>query len=134
MPDPVLAPVRPEFRALATAIVPDAATLSPAEWDELETIVERALESRPPGHRQRIVRLVRLLGAAPLLRHGRRFPALDAEARARFLERIERAPLLSLRAGFRELRTLVFLGYYGLAAAAARLGYRADPRGWEARR
>jgi hypothetical protein len=32
------------------------------------------------------------------------------------------------------LRTLFLLGYYSRPAAAREIGYRADPRGWDARR
>lgn len=133
MPDPVLAPVRREFRALAVAIVPAAATIGDAEWVELEAIVERALAARPAKMRRQLALFVRLLTVAPLLRHGRRFPALPPAAQARFLGAVERAPLLLLRRGFWGLRTLVYMGYYGRPSAAAVVGYRADPRGWDAR-
>lgn len=133
MSDPVIAPVRREFRALAVAIVPAAATLDAAGWDELESIVERALATRPAKMRRQLALFVRLLTVAPLLRHGRRFPALAPAVQARFLGAVERAPLLLLRRGFWGLRTLVYMGYYGRPAAAALVGYRADPRGWGAR-
>lgn len=133
MPDPVLAPVRREFRALAAAIVPAATALDDAGWAELEAIVERALAARPAKLRRQLALFVRLLTVAPLLRHGRRFPALDPASQARFLGAMERAPLLLLRRGFWGLRTLVFMGYYGRPAAAATIGYRADARGWDAR-
>jgi hypothetical protein len=131
MSDRVLAPVRNEFRALAVAIVPAAATLADAEWEELEAIVERALASRPAKMRRQLALFVRLLTAAPLLRHGRRFASLDSESQARFLAAVERSPLLLLRRGFWGLRTLVYMGYYGRPAAAAAIGYRAHVRGWE---
>jgi hypothetical protein len=127
----VLAPVRHEFRALAAAIVPAAATLDDAGWGEVEAIVERALAARPAKMRRQLLLFVRLLTVAPLLRHGRRFPALDPAAQARFLGAVERSPLLLLRRGFWGLRTLVFMGYYGRPAAAAAVGYRAHARGWE---
>ena len=133
MPDLVLAPVRGPFRALAAAIVPAAASLSAAEWDELEAIVERALASRPAKMRRQLALFVRLLNVAPLLRHGRPFGALSPDAQARFLGAVERSPLLLLRRGFWGLRTLVFMGYYGRPACASLVGYRAHPRGWEAR-
>ncbi len=133
MPDLVLAPVRREFRALAAAIVPAAAGLDDGGWSEVEAIIERALASRPAKLRRQLALFVRLLTVAPLLRHGRRFPALDAATQTRFLGGVERAPLLLLRRGFWGLRTLVYMGYYGRPAAAALVGYRADARGWDAR-
>ena len=42
--------------------------------------------------------------------------------------------MLAVRRGFWGLRTLVFMGYYARPEAAAAIGYRADVRGWEARR
>lgn len=134
MPDLVLAPIRRQFRSLAAVIVPAAAALDDAGWREVEAIVERALASRPAKLRRQIALFVRLLTVAPLLRHGRRFPSLDSAAQARFLGAVERAPLLLLRRGFWGLRTLVYMGYYGRPAAAALVGYRADARGWDARR
>ena len=134
MPDAILAPVRREFRALAAAIVPSAATLDDAAWRDVEAIVERALASRPPAMRRQLAVFIRLLTVAPLVRWGRRFPALGAARQARFLGAVERAPLLLLRRGFWGLRTLVYMGYYGRPAAAALVGYRADARGWDARR
>jgi hypothetical protein len=131
MSDRVLAPVRIEFRALAVAIVPAAASLAAAEWDELEAIVERALSARPARMRRQLALFVRLLTVAPLLRHRRRFGALDPAAQARFLGAVERSPLLLLRRGFWGLRTLVYMGFYGRAAAATAIGYRAHVRGWE---
>ncbi len=41
---------------------------------------------------------------------------------------------IELRRGFWGLRTLALMGYYARPAAAASVGYHADPRGWEARR
>lgn len=77
---------------------------------------------------------VRALDLLPLLRFGRTFRALDRQRRTQFLLAVQDAPLLLVRRGFWGLRTLVFMGYYGRAGAAATIGYRADLRGWEIRR
>lgn len=114
-------------------MVPEARHLPPEEWAALERIVQAALAERPPLRRQ-LALFLHVLEWAPLLRWGRPLSALDAARRTRFLEAVQAAPLLLLRHGFWGLRTLVFLGYYGRPAAAAEIGYRADPRGWEARR
>ena len=113
--------------------MPEATALDDAEWSEVERIIEQGLASRPASVRRQLRILVRALDLIPLLRYGRTFRALDRERRTRFLLGVQDAPLLLLRRGFWGLRTLVFMGYYGRPAAAAAIGYRADPRGWEAR-
>ncbi len=132
--DPVLAPVRAPFRAIAATIVPEAGELTDAEWNEMEALVERALADRPASMRRQRRLLVRLIELLPRARYGRAFTALDAARRTRVLEAMQSAPVLLLRRGIWGLRTLVFLGYYSRPAAAASVGYRADPRGWSARR
>lgn len=101
---------------------------------ELERIVEQALASRPPRLQRQLVILIRAIEWLPLLRYGRRFTQLEGERRARVLVALQESPLLLLRRGFWGLRTLALMGYYARPAAAASIGYRADPRGWEARR
>jgi hypothetical protein len=59
-------------------------------------------------------------------------PRLDAHDGAPLLGLQE--PALLLRRGSWGLRTLVLMGYYGRPDAKQEIGYRADPRGWEARR
>jgi len=130
----VLAAVRPAFRAIATTVVPEAASLDVDGWMELERIVELALTSRPPRLQLQLVILIRAIEWLPLLRYGRRFTRLASERRARVLAALQESPLLLLRRGFWGLRTLALMGYYARPAAAASIGYRADPRGWEARR
>jgi hypothetical protein len=68
-----------------------------------------------------------------VLRYGRRFTALDAARRERFLDQLQNAPVLLVRRGIWGLRTLLLMGYYGRAAGGRVIGYRADPRGWKAR-
>jgi len=131
---PVLEAVRGTFRAVAETIVPEAGALPPDEWRALETIVEEALADRPAKLRRQVRLLVRLIEHAPVLRYGRGFTALDPARRTAVLRLLQGAPLLLLRRGFWGLRTLVLMGYYARPAAAAAIGYRADPRGWEARR
>ena len=129
-PDPVLASVRPAFRALAGAIVPEAASLEEAEWRELEAIVEGALAKRPPGMRRQLGVFIRVLDGLPVLRWGRRFRSLDAPRRERFLRGVQRARVFLVRRGFWGLRTLVLMGYYARPAAYAEVGYGARLRGW----
>ncbi len=131
---PVVGRARAAFRAVATTIVPEAGHLGPSEWVDVEAIIGRALASRPPRLRRQLALLLVLLEWLPLLRYGRRLSRLDPARRLAFLERVEAAPLVVVRRGFWGLRTLILMGYYGRPAAAAAIGYRADPRGWEVRR
>lgn len=133
MTDPVLPPVQRTFRALATAVVPEAEGLDGAGWTELERIVEEQLSRRPEQVRRQFRLLVKLLHRLPVLRYGRTFTRLDARRRTRFLLAVQDAPLLLLRRGVWGLRVLVQMGYYGQPARAAGVGYRADARGWDAR-
>lgn len=121
---------QPLFRALATAIVPEAERLEERDWEELQQIVLRALSMRPPGLRRQLRTFMHLLDLLPVLRWGRTFQRLDAERRARLLVAVERSPVFLVRRGFWGLRTLVFMGYYGRDAARVGVGYRASLRGW----
>jgi hypothetical protein len=130
----LLASVRDTFRAVAVTVVPEASALDESGWNALEALVEKTLAKKPAGMRRQLVTFVRAIEHLPRLRWGRPFTALSQEERTRVLSSLERAPLLLLRRGFWGLRTLVFLGYYARPEAAAAIGYRADARGWEARR
>ena len=134
MTEAVLAPVRPAFRAIAATIVPEAGALADADWARLEAIVEDALSQRTAKVRRQIVLLIRIIDVLPRLTTGRRFRDLDAARRLAFLDRLQHAPVLLLRRGVWGIRTLVYMGYYARPEAAAAIGYRADARGWEARR
>ena len=130
----VLAAVTPTFRAIAATVVPEAAALDADGWAALEGIAEQALAPRPARMRRQLVVLIRAIEWLPLIRYGRRFTRLDAVRRARFLAAFQNSPLLLLRRGFWGLRTLALMGYYARPGAAASIGYRATPQGWEARR
>ncbi len=126
-------PVRDAFRAIAAAVVPEAARMDSAAWADVEGLIEDALATRPALVRGQLRLLVRVIDVLPMLRYGRRFTALDAERRTRVLEWVQNAPLRLLRRGLWGLRTLIMLGYYARPAAAVEIGYRAHPNGWEAR-
>ena len=125
---------RSVFRAIATSVVPEATQLDTVQWDEVERIVTRATDARPPTVRRQLALYVALLEWLPVLRYGRRFSKLDAGHRTRWLDRLQHSRVLLVRRGFWGIRTLVLMGYYGRLDAAAAIGYRAHPRGWEARR
>jgi len=122
------------LRALATTVVPEAARLTPAEWNEVDAIVTGAVNTRPKRQRRQLAAFLLFIEWLPVLAHGRRFSRLDPARRTRLLERLQAAPLVLVRRGVWGLRTVILKGYYGRPAAAAAIGYRAQTRGWEARR
>jgi len=126
--------VRDPFRALCTAFVPESAELNEPAWRELESEVERALADRPPAIQKQMVLLIRILDLLARVRHGSPLAALTPAARRELLTRLQDSRWLLLRRGVWGLRTLAFLGYYSRPDTAASIGYRADARGWEARR
>lgn len=128
-----LAGVRPAFRAIAATVVPEAAELDEAGWSRVEETIETALAARPAAVRRQLTILIRSLDLSPLPRYGRRFRGLDAARRIRILEAAQDSPLALVRRGFWGLRTLILLGYYARPEAGREIGYRAHPRGWEAR-
>ncbi len=129
----VLPPVRRSFRALAGTILPETRTMGPFAWERAEHIVENALAPRPPALKRQLRFFIRAADWLAVLRWGRPFHRLQPEARVRWLEILESAPLLAIRRGFWGLRTLVFMGYYGQESIHEEIGYRARSGGWEAR-
>ena len=91
-----------------------------------------AVKRRPAALQRRLRTFLYFIQWMPLLRYGRPFTALAPQQRQRFLLYLENHPIKMIRVGFWGLRTLVFMGYYGRAAGAQAIGYRADPAGWEA--
>ena len=122
------------FGAVVRTVVPEADELSDAEWGELVALVDESLRDRPAALRRQLRVFLRLVEWLPLFRYGRRFSSLESGRRARFLTGLQNHRLGRIRVGLWGLRTLALLGYYGRDAAAAAIGYRPDPRGWEAAR
>ena len=131
---PPLSGQRDTFRAVAMSVVPEAAALDAVQWEEAEWIVARAIAARPARVQRQLTLLLRCLEWIPLFRYGHRLSRLDPARRAEFLDSLQTSRLLLVRRGVWGLRTLALMGYYGRPAALAAIGYRADPRGWEARR
>jgi hypothetical protein len=121
------------FRAICSALVPEADTLDAADWTELETIVARALAARPTKMRRQLAVFMRLLDLVALARTGRTLPNLPAHRRWELLDGLSKSRLLLVRRGVWGLRTLVFMGYYARPRAAREIGYRASAAGWSAR-
>ena len=124
----------PVLHSIAETVVPATAALDPGGWDALERTIANAVGLRPPRLQRQLRLFIRAIEWLPLFRYGRPFTRLDPARRQRFLAALENAPLLLVRRGFWGLRTLIFMGYYGQSRTVAALGYRADPRGWSARR
>lgn len=122
------------FRAVACTVIPEAGDLDEEQWSRALEIVEDALADRPPELRRQVRLFLRLLQWIPLLRWLRPFTSLGADRRARWLSFLQGAPLLAVRRGFWGVRTLCYMGYYGLPEVRAAVGYRAHPRGWKAER
>lgn len=117
---------------MASTVVPEAARLSEADWDEMMARVEASLRQRPASVRSRLRLFLLVIEWLPVLYHGRRLTRLDPRGRARFLRRLQEHRLPPIRLGLWGVRTLAFLGYYGREAAAEEIGYRPHPRGWKA--
>ncbi len=117
---------------MTCTVVPQAAQLDAAEWAELEALVEASLRRRPLALQRRLRLFLSFVEWAPVPRYGRRFSSLDPQRQERFLRWLETHRIDPVRLGFWGLRTLALLGYYGRRAAAEAIGYRPDPRGWEA--
>ena len=129
----MLASIRPVLRVIGVTVVPEAAQLDEQQWVALEEIVRGALAPRPRSLQRQFILLVRAIQWLALLRYGRPFTALDPRRREQFLNQLQNAPLLIVRRGIWGLRTLLLMGYYGREAGGLAIGYRAHPRGWQAR-
>lgn len=134
MASPSTTPPWPAFREFAQCFIPETAQATPSQWHEMEEVVARALDARPPRVRRQIALFVRLIDLAARVRHRRRFAALDHARATALLESFAAAPVLLLRRGVWGLRTLVMMGWYTSPSVCEALGYRATAAGWEARR
>lgn len=130
----VLESVRPTFRAVAHAVVPETLSLSAEGWLALETTVERALASRPAAVQKQIASFLRVIEYLPVLRYGARFTQLSVGRSTAVLRWLEHSRVLLIRRGVWGLRTLVMMGYYTQPAVQQAIGYRAHPDGWSLRR
>lgn len=110
---PILAPVRPVFRAVAEAMVPAAQHYGAAEWTAMEAVVERALGARPRKMQQQLVTFMRLANVLAVGMSGQTLVSLPVEKREQVLHRLERAPVALVRRGVWGVRTLIFMGHYG---------------------
>lgn len=131
---PVLTSVIGPLRAIGSVVLPGDEALDEEGWREAQRIIEDALATRPAGVKRQIRLFLRLVNVLPFFTTGRTFQRLSLERRAAFLERLQRSRLLLIRRGVWGVRTLLFMGYYLQEPVRKRIGYRADPQGWMARR
>ena|SRR5579871_5235249 len=127
-PDPAI------FRAVVSTIVPESADLDEAGWSEVLGVVEALLRNRPAALHKQIRAFLAFIQWLPVIRFARPFTRLDAARRTRVLAHLQNDRVEKIRVGFWGLRTIVLAGYYGRPQAAADIGYRATPQGWEAAR
>jgi hypothetical protein len=132
-PKPVLKRVRGTFRAVVQTVAPRATTFEEEEWTWAESLVEDALARRPPRVRRQFKRFLRFLELTTIPRYGWTFSGLSNDKRLRTLRRLERSSIALVRRGVWGARTLGFLAVYGQEDVQARIGYRPDYRGWDAR-
>ena len=130
----VLERVRPTFRAVAHAVVPETRSMSAEGWTVLETIVERALAARPAAVQKQIASFLHVVEYLPVPRYGARFSRLSPDRGTAVLRWLEHSKVLLIRRGVWGLRTLVMMGYYTQPAVQQAIGYRAHPDGWGLRR
>jgi hypothetical protein len=128
------APLRRHLRPLARAFLPEAARFAEADWTAMASLIAGALDGKPARLQRQLGLFVRIIGVLAVLRFRRGLGALGDDQLRTLLGTLERSPLLLVRRGVWGLRTLVFMGYYTRPEAAAAIGYRATPAGWEARR
>jgi len=133
-PDAIVNRHRDTLRAVGATVIPELTGADEASWREIERTIAHALALRPARMRRQLALLLRVIALAGRLRFGRALSAVAAGPRERFLLGLQRARLPLLRRGIWGIRTLLLMGHYTRPEVVRALGYRADPRGWAARR
>jgi len=123
---------RRAFRAIVSAVVPEAEHLDTQQWAELERTVALGLAHKPANLVVLLRAFLLLVEYAPRLRYGSAFSSLPAPKRNAFCAALEKSRLQVIRKGFWGIRTIALMGYYARPAAAMEIGYRAHTRGWQA--
>jgi hypothetical protein len=128
----ILRPLARQVRPLLEVMVPASHGLPDPQLEPLLDRVDARLAQEDPALGRQLGLFVRILWWLPLPLTLRTLGSLSPTQREAFLERLQDGPILKLRLGLWGLRTLLYLGWYGDPARQADLGYRPDPRGWEA--
>ncbi len=117
--------------AAGQRIVPPSHELDGEGQRRFRAIIAAALAERPAGVQRQIRLFLSLLRLAPLLRWAATFERLPASRQDSFLRWLQDDAPGRLRQGFWGLKTIVFMGYYGQAELAPRLGYAPSRTGNE---
>lgn len=125
-----LTPVRHILHAIATTVIPEAASLDTRAWSEIDSVVELLVARGGARAQRRIIAFLRVVQHLPLARFGRWFTALDASRRTAFLETLERSRLLLVRRGVWAVRTMVLMAYYTREDVCESIGYSPSTDGW----
>jgi hypothetical protein len=128
----ILRPLAARIRPVLVTMIPAAAALDEAGVDRLLARVDERLATEDPALGRQLRLFVKALWWLPVFGSLRTLGGLAPQRREAFLLRLQDGPVAKLRVGLWGLRTLLYLGYYGDPAVQAELGYRPDPRGWEA--
>ncbi len=128
----ILRPLAAKLGPVLAVLIPATAGLDRTGVDAVLARVDARLALEDPGLRRQLRLFVRVLWWLPVLTSFRTFGGLPPNRREAFLLKLQDGPVQKLRVGLWGLRTLLYLGWYGDPAVQAGLGYRPDPRGWEA--
>jgi hypothetical protein len=119
----VTARERAIFVAFTDTVVAPDPVLPPVETTDAARFFESWLDRAPRLNAIALRAALRLLDAATLVSHRRRFHNLPQQDRADYLKRLERS---HLRQAAKALKGIAFLCYYGDDHLMKRLGYDAD--------
>jgi hypothetical protein len=117
--------------ALARRIVPESASFSAGRQDAMLRIIDDALLKRAAAIRGQFKLFLKLLRLAPVARYGRPLDKLPGDIQDRVLAGLQNSGVARLRAGAWGLKTLVFMGCYGIAERWPELHYSPALRGNE---
>jgi hypothetical protein len=111
------------FVALTDTVVAPDPVLPPVESTDAVSFFESWLGRAPRINAIALRAGLRLLDAAPIVTHRRRFRSLTQDDRAEVLHALEKGPL---HQAAKALKGIAFLCYYGDDRLMKRLGYDAD--------
>jgi hypothetical protein len=109
---------------LAARIVPEFSDLDAAGASRFYTIIDDALQDRPPTMRRQFGVFLSVMRWAPIVRYAAPFHRLAPARQDAVLRWFEDAPIALLRKGTWGLKSMVFMGYYGQPETNALVGYQ----------
>lgn len=114
---------------VAERIAPGVAELDETRKERVMAEIERAVGARPLALQRQLTMFLNIMRWAPVARYGREFDRLSPAQQDAVLRWFMDAPVARLRQGFWGVKTLVYMGYYGLPEVADRIGYRPSRNG-----